>query len=243
MTKLKKSIITCLAVVLMFAAMFAFAGCDLLDKLSGNNNNSQQTEQTQDANGNENQNNDSNQNVTLQNGHYRVDVSTMDGASQTSEIGRYFTVNNTQLVDDGDYVSTYTITGNTIYLNIYGEQVVTGTVTETSISLDYVINGHRYVMTLNYVADVALQNGNYRIDVSTMNGVSQTAEVGQYVTVNNGTITDAGDHVSTYTITGNTIYLNLYGEQVVTGTVTETSISLEYEVNNQQFVMVFNKVA
>ena len=98
-------------------------------------------------------------------------------------------------------------------------------------------------MTLNYVADVALQNGNYRIDVSTMNGVSQTAEVGQYVTVNNGTITDAGDHVSTYTITGNTIYLNLYGEQVVTGTVTETSISLEYEVNNQQFVMVFNKVA
>ena len=152
MTKLKKSIITCLAVVLMFAVIFAFAGCDLLDKLSGNNNNSQQTEQTQDANGNENQNNNSNQNVTLQNGHYRVDVSTMDGASQTSEIGRYFTVNNTQLVDDGDHVSTYTISGNTISLNLYGEQIVTGTVTATSISLDYEVNNQHFVMVLNKVA-------------------------------------------------------------------------------------------
>ena len=97
-----------------------------------------------------------------------------------------------------------------------------------------------------FSGDIQLQNGTYEVVTYSINGTSQTDFVGSLTTINNNTLTDWSNNVATYSVKGNKITLTWQtansNEMVLTGTVTQDSISIDCIVNNIRYIIVLNKV-
>ena len=176
----------------------------------------------------------------LKDGTYEVTTYAVDGASNNELIGLTVTINNRTFTDWDGNVETYTIADKQITLN-WRDVVFTGTVTERSIFLNSTIDGHEYVLVLNHVEKVNLQNGEYRITTYAVDGVSNSEIIGESVMIDNGTLTDWAQHVATYEIKGDMITFNWDG-RLITGNVTETVISINTTINGQTFVMILVKM-
>ena len=96
---------------------------------------------------------------------------------------------------------------------------------------------------------ITLKNGSYKITTYTVDGESQTAYLGEYATMNDGTMTDCSTNYSVaYTLgENNTITVNWTGRGGSTvplnGTIAKDSFSVEGDIDGRHIVMGFQYVA
>jgi len=95
------------------------------------------------------------------------------------------------------------------------------------------------------VKDVKLMNGNYKISTYSIDGVSQADYVGEIASINDGIIVDWTGLTATYEIKENNItvtYKQLGSVTDLQGTITETSIKFDVQMNESNVVIVLNYI-
>ena len=179
--------------------------------------------------------------ITIQNGAYRISSFLVDNVEDDSFIGTYYTLNNgvmTSLEQEGEI--TYTSTGENVTFTFPDEVVFTGTYNNTTgtITLSNTTDGHSTVVTLVYTANITVQNGTYQVTSFLVDDVSRDENVGIYYTLNNGVMTSTAEEGEvTYQIVGASVVFTFPGDAIFIGTYDNGTLTLTHSADGHTTVV------